>query len=360
VQTNDIKARFVLNRPTQNFCLEVDLDIPGQGVTAIFGRSGSGKTSLLRCIAGLEKADMGELKVASNYWQQGPLFLPTHKRELGFVFQDAGLLEHLSVLGNLEYVKKRCKQKTDPKFYQQVLEILKVTALLTRYPQQLSGGEKQRVAIARALLSQPQLLLMDEPLASLDEEHKQQILPYLEQLHQVFNLPVLYVTHSVSEVSRLAEHVLVLEQGKLVAQGKPSQIFSQIHSYEDSAEVITMLDARVTDKTLDWQLVTLTTNVGELELPDPGIELGYTTRLRIRAKDVSLSRSEDKLSSILNRLPVTVVAITASKEPAMQIVELGSAKGRLLALVSKKSVSLLQLQPGEQLWAQVKSASILL
>jgi len=209
-------AQFHMEWP--GFTLDLDLNMPARGVTAIFGHSGSGKTTLLRCIAGLERAPQGFLRFKGEAWQDERTFLPVHKRPLGYVFQEASLFPHLSVLGNLRYGLSRSKAASSGRL-DQAVELLGIGHLLERKPDRLSGGERQRVGIARALAVSPRLLLMDEPLAALDMKRKHEILPYLERLHRTMDLPILYVTHSPDEVVRLADHLVVMEDGRVLAHG---------------------------------------------------------------------------------------------------------------------------------------------
>ncbi len=220
-----IEARFHLDWP--GFCLDVDPDLPGRGITALFGHSGSGKTMLLRCIAGLERVRNGRLVVADEVWQDTGRWLPTHKRPIGYVFQEASLFPHLTALGNLRYGLRRM---VDARWVNldQVIELLGIGHLLDRKPDRLSGGERQRVAIARALAVSPRLSLMDEPLAALDMKRKQEILPYLERLHDELNIPVLYVSHSPDEVARLADHLVVMEGGKAKAGGPLAEMLTRL------------------------------------------------------------------------------------------------------------------------------------
>ena len=215
---NVIRARFQLVYP--DFDLDVDLQLPASGVSALFGPSGSGKTTLLRCIAGLEKPVDGLLRVNNEAWQEGDFFMPTHRRSLGYVFQEASLLPHLSVRRNLEFGLKRIPATGRKVHLEQVVDLLGLSRLVDRAnPSALSGGEQQRVAIGRALLTSPRL--MDEPLSSLDAASKQDILPYLERLHGALDIPVLYVSHSLDEVTRLADHIVLMEAGRAVASDSP-------------------------------------------------------------------------------------------------------------------------------------------
>ena len=209
-----IQARFRLERA--GFTLDVDLDLPARGVTALFGHSGSGKTTLLRCIAGLERAPGGRLVVNGDVWQDGHQLRPTHQRPLGYVFQEASLFDHLSVMNNLRYGLRRVGGAS-ARGLDQAVELLGIAHLLDRKPARLSGGERSRVGIARALAVGPKLLLMDEPLAALDLARKQEILPYLERLHRELDIPVVYVSHAPDEVARLADHIVAMDAGRALA-----------------------------------------------------------------------------------------------------------------------------------------------
>lgn len=216
--------KLTLARPAFN--LQVDLTIAAQGITAIYGASGSGKTSLLRCIAGLEKPKQSLIQIANEIWQDDArgVFIPTWKRSIGFVFQEASLFEHLNVMANLEFGLRRVQSDHAPVALQKAIQVLELTSLLKRMPHSLSGGERQRVAIARALATAPKLLLLDEPLASLDMARRHEILTWLETLRDELHIPMLYVTHALEEVTRLADQVIVLEQGKVVANGAPLEV----------------------------------------------------------------------------------------------------------------------------------------
>ncbi|MCS5590626.1 MAG: molybdenum ABC transporter ATP-binding protein, partial [Candidatus Thioglobus sp.] len=207
-----------LNIRLGHFILDTDFSIPDKGITVVFGPSGSGKTSLLRAIAGLERGDGGFLKIGNSIWQDGENFVPPHKRSVGYVFQDASLFDHLNVQGNLDYGINR-SSSTEKDFIESIINLLDIKPLLDRATVQLSGGEKQRVAIARALAVKPHILLMDEPLSALDLKRKQEILPYLDSLHDELDIPLIYVTHSPDEASRLADHLVLLEEGCVVGSG---------------------------------------------------------------------------------------------------------------------------------------------
>ncbi len=333
--------------------------MPGQGITAIFGESGSGKTSLLRCIAGLEKNASGRLNVNGECWQETSIFVPTHKRSIGYVFQEASLFDHLTAMGNLHYAIKRNHQAVNLKLLNQVISVMGINNILTQFPQQLSGGEKQRVAIARALLSQPKLLLMDEPLASLDTARKLEILPYLERLRSLFNIPILYVSHAVDEIVRLADHIVIMRQGKVITQGGITELFSRTDlPLGVSNEVGAILECNVVEKDKQWHLMRVTFDGGELWLPNVENVQDNTQRIRILASDVSLTLSPHTDSSILNVLSGRIEEITNDEDPAMSLVRLKVGGNYLLARLTLKSLQKLDLAMGKSIWIQIKSAAI--
>ena len=282
-----IDARFQLDWP--GFSLDVDLNLPGRGVTALFGHSGSGKTTLLRCIAGLERAPQGWLAVDGEVWQDAGRWVPTHQRPIGYVFQEASLFAHLTVIGNLRYGMKR-NGEAQRVSLDHAIELLGIGHLLDRKPDRLSGGERQRVGIARALAISPRLLLMDEPLAALDLKRKQEILPYLERLHDELEIPLIYVSHAPDEVARLADHLVVLEQGRALASGPLGETLARldlpIRLGEDAGAI---LDATVGAVDHDWHLARVDFAGGSLWARDHGLPVGHRVRMRILARDVSLA-----------------------------------------------------------------------
>ena len=351
-----IQARLALSAgPDRPPRLDVDLRIEQHGITAVFGPSGAGKTTLLRCIAGLERAN-GELFVQGECWQRPGFFLPAHRRAVGYVFQEASLFSHLSARGNLAYAARRSgASKQD---WSQVIELMGLESLLERRPHQLSGGERQRVAIARALLIRPRLLLMDEPLAGLDAAHKRDILPFLEELHVTLELPMIYVSHSLDEVARLSDQIVVMDQGRIRAQGSTTDIMPglQAPAGEDASVVI---QAHVEARDPQWHLARLRFAGGTLWVPDQGEAMGQAVRLRVLARDVSLSRDSQSTSSILNRLPVTLRQIDEQPDGAQAMLRLDCGTTPLLARVTRRSVAELGLQPGDTLFAQLKSVALL-
>ena len=351
-----IHARFRMNFPS--FTLDVDLRLPVRGVTALFGHSGSGKTTLLRCIAGLERAT-GRLSVNGEIWQDDGVFIPTHKRPLGYVFQEANLFPHLSVLGNLKYGMKRTAGNRMQISLDQSIELLGIGHLLERKPDRLSGGERQRVAIARALAVNPRVLLMDEPLAALDLARKREILPFLERLHDELEIPILYVTHAFDEVARLADHLVVLIDGKAVASGSLTETLTRLDlpvRLSEEAEVV--LEARIADRDRRWSLARAEFPGGSLWLRDMGFELGHSVRLRVLARDVSLALEPQHQSSILNLLPAVVNELGDGEHPAIKLARVQVGESSLLCRLTARSVHALDLEAGKPVWAQIKSAAI--
>jgi len=365
---NRIHARFKLDYP--GFSLDVDLDLPGSGVTALFGHSGSGKTTLLRCVAGLQRAAGGELRVNGEVWQDANLFLPTHRRPIGYVFQEASLFPHLDIRRNLEYGLKRVPEARRRVGLRHAIDLLGIGHLLERKPDRLSGGERQRVGIARALAVSPEILLMDEPLAALDLARKQEILPYLERLHDDLEIPVLYVSHAPDEVARLADHLVVLEEGRVVASGGLGETLARldlpIRLGEDAGVV---LDGEVVEIDSNWHLARVRVGqgppdnhqVGQVHLwvRDSGHPVGHRARVRILARDVSLALDRHDDSSILNTLSATVLEMAADSHPALTLVRLDVAGAPLLARLTRRSVSGLDLHPGKLVWAQIKAVALI-
>lgn len=353
-----IKARFSLD--FAEFSLAVDLELPDRGVTALFGHSGSGKTTLLRCIAGLERAPGGYLSIADEVWQDEAVFVPTHKRPLGYVFQEASLFSHLSVKRNLEFGLKRVPSSNRKVSLDQAIELLGIGHLLDRKPDRLSGGERQRVAIARALALSPRILLMDEPLAALDLARKQEILPYLERLHDELEIPILYVSHSPDEVARLADHIVAMDSGRAVAQGPLVETLARldlpIRLGEDAGVVI---DAVVGARDEAWHLLRADFAGGELWVRDTGQPIGRHVRVRILARDVSLSLEHQHDTSILNLLPGTVTGVVDDSHPALSLVRVEVGGTPIVSRVTRRSAAGLGLVTGMPLWVQVKAVALI-
>ena len=357
VVPSGIRARFKLDY--RGFSLDVDLSLPGRGVTVLFGHSGSGKTTLLRAIAGLEQVAGGFLEVNGVVWQDATTFLPTHRRPLGYVFQEASLFHHLSIRRNLEYGMRRVPHAARKVSLDQAVELLGIAPLLDRMPDKLSGGEKQRVAIARALATSPRILLMDEPLAALDLKRKQEILPYLERLHDELDIPVLYVSHAPDEVARLADHLVVLEQGRALASGPLGEILARldlpIRLGEDAGVV---LEGEIAELDAEWHLARVVFAGGSLWVRDSGVPVGQHVRVRILARDVSIALDAHTDSSILNILPATVEQLADDTHPALALVRLNAGGVPLVARITRRSAVRLQLRPGQTVWAQIKAVAL--
>ena len=356
---SDINAVF--KRVLGDFTLDVDLLLPGRGVTAIFGPSGSGKTTLLRSIAGLERAPGGYLAVNGDVWQNEAdgVFKPVHQRSLGYVFQAPNLFNHLSVQGNLDYGLRRIPEHDRKVSLAQAIDLLGIDKLLHRQPATLSGGERQRVAIARALATSPQLLLMDEPLAALDVQRKAEVLPYLERLHTELDIPVLYVSHAPDEVARLADHLVLLDFGKVRASGPTRELMTRLDlplAHGDAAAAI--IDAVVTQLEPDYHLAHAQFAGGQVSVLNPSLKAGQRVRLRVQARDVSLTLVKQLDTSVLNIFAAKVTAISAdSLGQVMVALDVGGST--VLARITRKSLDALNLQPGSQVFAQVKGVAVL-
>lgn len=355
-----VAARFRLG--LGGFALDVDLALPGRGVTAVCGPSGAGKTTLLRCAAGLERAPEGRFEVNGTVWQDeaNGRFLPPHRRALGYVFQEAALFSHLSVAGNLDYGLRRTPPARRRVERERAVEMLGLGSLLDRRPERLSGGERQRVAVARALLRSPDLLLMDEPLASLDLASRGEILPYLERLHRELAVPVLYVSHTPAEVARLADHLVLLAGGRVRAAGPYVETVARLDllDFTPGEEVGVVAEAVVAGHDAEFDLTYLDFSGGRLSLPRQVAVPGERLRVRVLARDVSLALVHPGETSILNVFPARIVEL-APDRPGEVMVRLDVGGTALLARVTRKSEALLGLRSGLDLFAAVKSAALL-
>jgi len=352
-----IEIRFRIDR--SDFVLDVDVDIPATGITAVFGPSGCGKTTLLRAIAGLERCSDGFLRVGEMLWQEGRHFIPSHKRPLGYVFQEASLFAHLNVRKNLEYGVKRVPVSQRRVSMERAIELLGIGPLLEHRADQLSGGERQRVAIARALAVSPGILLMDEPLAALDQTRKQEILPYLESLHDELDIPVIYVSHSPDEVARLADHLVLLEAGRIRASGPIGEMLTRLDlplAHGDDAEAL--IEAVVAGHDDEYDLTLLDFPGGRFTVTHHDLPVGHAVRVRVTARDVSLTLEHQSNTSILNIFPATIEEISPAGN-AQMMVKLICGDVPMLARVTRKSASILDLKPGKLVYAQAKSVALL-
>jgi molybdate transport system ATP-binding protein len=352
-----IGLQYQLRRAS--FLLDVNVELPMRGITGLFGVSGAGKTTLLRCIAGLEQATTGKLTVDGDTWEDSSTGTTraTQQRSLGYVFQEPRLFDHLSVRANIEYGHKR-REQTGAVTFEHVIELLGLAHLLSRHPVDLSGGEAQRVAIARALLCSPKFVLMDEPLASLDQRRRDEILPFLDRLHAESEIPIIYVSHNIEEVCRLCDHLVVVDGGHVVASGELQDVLVRLDiPVLDGDHAGSVIEGTSGSYDEPDDLTRLEFSGGELWVPGKAGPDGSPLRLRIRASDVSLCRDRPAHSTILNILPVRVEAIHVEDGPST-LVRLVLGDDRILARITRRSIRELGLQPGEQLFAQIKSVAV--
>ncbi len=378
-----IKAHYVLH--LDGFTLDAGFTAPARGITAIFGPSGSGKTTLLRCIAGLEKPEKGYLKIGNDTWHDRQ-FVPVHRRSLGYVFQEPSLFSFMSVRENLMYGYRRVPFEKRTIHPEQVIELLGLGKLIDRNDtHRLSGGEKQRVAIGRALLTSPELLLMDEPLSALDANSKRDIYPYLETLHERMKIPVLYVSHSTQEIARLADYLVLLEQGKVKKEGKLNDVMaggdfilspagSQWYDETDQDPTIArvtpmvVLKAEILKHHEQYAMTLLDfsqTGKGDVWTRKIDHPPGSQVRLQIKASDVSLALERNKNMSITNILPGKIENIRKDQNGSVLVVlsirPQGDESQKTIPLFSKitdMSLDRLKLRKGMQVYAQVKSMSL--
>ncbi len=361
-----IEARLRLQR--RDFRLDVALALPARGVTALFGPSGCGKTTVLRALAGLERAE-GRVALGDEVWQDDATgrFVPTHSRPLGYVVQEAALFPHLDVRGNLHYGRRRSGAGAERIALDAAVELLGIGPLQSRRTSTLSGGERQRVAMARALATGPRLLLMDEPLAALDAARKAEILPYLERLHRELALPVVYVTHAMDEVARLADHLVLMRDGSVEAAGPLTELLARTDlplSRHDDAGVV--IEAQVVEHDAPHGL----TRIGAIGRGGAMLWVGAAdarpgerVRARVLARDVSVTRQPPGETSILNVLPAVLEGIHRERSAALLRLRVDAAAPDggwlLLARITSKSVDALRLQPGDALHAQIKGIALM-
>ncbi len=352
-----IAVNFRLRRA--GFTLELELALPLKGISVLFGPSGSGKTTLLRCIAGLEPAATGSCHFGDEPWQTEQHFLPPHRRPVGYVFQEANLFNHLDVGGNIDFGARRTTRAAWAD-RAAIVDLLDIGPLLDRAVGTLSGGERQRVAIARALLVSPRLLLMDEPLASLDLERKREILPYIERLRGALDIPVLYVTHARDEVARLADHLVLMHAGRSVAAGPLAELGARLDlPLARGEDACVFIDAVVAAHDAHYGLTRFDFAGGTLHAGLRSLALGTRTRIEVRARDVSIATSDFAGSSIGNRLPARIDAFAEAEHPAHLLVRLDAGGTPLLARITRRSRDQLGLHTGQSVWAQVKTVALI-
>lgn len=341
-----------------NLKLEVDVSLPGKGISAVFGLSGAGKTSLINVISGLTKPDKGKIILNGRTLvdSERGLFIAPQKRHIGYVFQDARLFPHYSVKGNLQYGMPSAML---PQF-DAIVELLGISHLLKRYPFTLSGGEKQRVAIGRALLTQPELLLMDEPLAALDLPRKQELMPYLEKLSQQVNIPIIYVTHSIEEIIRLASQLLLLERGKVIACGELESVWASeaLRPWLQHRDPSSIMNVTLVGQHADYPMSALALGQCHLWVNRIDRKIGQMLRIQIHAGDVSLVLEPPANSSIRNILPAQVDDIFPREDAGQLDVKLIVGGQILWARITTWAGDDLKLRPGQHLYAQIKSVSL--
>ena len=340
--------------------LKVELNLPQNEIIAIYGPSGSGKSTLLKCIAGLEKA-AGYCYIQQQCWQndETAFFLPSHQRSIGYVFQKARLFDHLNVKDNLTFGYRRIPQKQRKIHPDDIIDLFGIQSLLKRKPNQLSGGEQQRVAIGRALLTSPELLLMDEPMNGLDRSRKQKILSYIQKLHQTWNIPIIYVSHSMEEVAHIADYLVLIEKGQVISQGavinELARLDLPLSRQPDTGAIV---EATLATHDTPYQLSYLDFPGGRITVPQQDLRLNQQYRIMIHARDVSITLNKPSQTSILNIFEVTVIEIV-DEGNAKCMVKLDARGTVLLARITHKSKQRLQLETGLSVFAQVKSVALI-
>ncbi|MFC5079810.1 Sulfate/thiosulfate import ATP-binding protein CysA [Vibrio thalassae] len=337
--------------------------IPSRGITAIFGRSGAGKTTLINLVSGLVTPDSGRIEVTQRvlFDSASKLNLPIEKRKVGYVFQDARLFPHMTVRRNLCYGVTH----PDTDYFDEIVELLAIGDLLTRYPSRLSGGEKQRVAIGRALLSKPQILLMDEPLASLDISRKRELMPFLEKLSHSIDIPILYVTHSLSEILRLAQHLVVVEDGTIVESDIIENVWSSsiMRSWQSFSDRSSLFKGEILEQNNYYGLTKVALSEHHyLWVQHTQGVIGEHVRLRVRANDVSIALERPSKTSIRNILSCTVQAINLGgkgiNRQSVEVILMLTSQQKLLATVTQWAIDDLALEVGQKVYAQIKGVSV--
>ena len=358
----NVRYRGVLG----GFELDVAFDVPMRGITALFGPSGCGKTTILRCVAGLNRLP-GRLSVGDEVWQDDETgkFPAPHERRVGYVFQEASLFAHMSVRGNLLYGHRRALKKgaAENTRFDEVIELLGIGHLVDRATGKLSGGERQRIALGRALLAQPRIFLMDEPLSALDQMTKEEILPYFEALRTSSSLPALYVSHDISEIERLADNLVLLDSGRVLAARPLNEVLANSRlPIARSPQASTVLEARVGRYAAEEGLTELAIGGERLLVPRRVGKEGGTDRVRIAAIDVSLAVERPSLTTILNVVPVQVKDVHPLDEAQVNVlVGIGHRDDGplLLARITRRALRVLGFVPGQNAYAQIKAVSLI-
>ena len=353
-----LQMRYALAR--QRFALDIDLALPMRGIIGMFGVSGAGKTTLLRCIAGLERPQAAFLAVDDDVWDdaRNGYVRPVRDREVGYVFQEPRLFAHLDVRGNLEYGRKRAGTHGHAPSLDSVVDLLGLGDLLQQSPAELSGGEAQRVAIGRALLRAPRLILMDEPLASLDAGRKAEILPFLDRLHAESSTPIIYVSHNIDEVCRLCDYLVVIDDGQVSASGELREMLVRMDVPQLSGdEAGSVIVGEVASYDAEYDLTGIAFSGGQLRVPGHHGDPGKPLRLRVRANDISLCREPPGQTTILNVLDATIDEVQEVRG-ASRLLRLKVGDEFLLARVTRRSCAELGLQPEDAVTAQIKAVAV--
>jgi molybdate transport system ATP-binding protein len=347
-----------------DFRLEARFVAPATGVTALFGRSGAGKTTLVNLLAGLERPDRGRIAVAGEvlFSAEDGIDVPTERRRLGYVFQEGRLFPHYSVRGNLTYGRRRRARRAAVSV-DAVVALLGLEALLDRRPGDISGGEKQRVAIGRALLAEPRLLLMDEPLAALDAPRKAEIMPFIERLRDELRIPIIYVSHAMEEIVRLADTLVLLSEGRVAAVGPVEELTSRLdlRPLTGRHEAGAVIRAAVAGHDVTYGLSELAFPGGRLRVSHVALPLGTPVRARIRARDVALATTRPAGISFRNIFPARVIEVAADRAPIVDIrldIGTGGHPVALWARVTARAVQELALTPGREVFALVKTVAL--
>ena len=357
--TDAIHCQFQIIRG--DFRRDFDLNLPIDGVTVIFGPSGSGKTSLLRAIAGLDRYNSAFLKIGERVLQDRNVFVPVHQRGIGYVFQEAALFTHLTVSANLEYAAQfaNAENQAASNGVQDLSTMFGIEHLLNRRVQALSGGERQRVALARCLAASPKVLLLDEPLASLDENARQEIMPYIDLLANSVKIPILYVSHSKSEVARLANYVVLLDKQAKIVTGETNQVLTRLDlplaQHDDASAII---ETKLVSHDEQYGLSYLCFGSGQIAVLKKELRIGQLVRVRVLASDVSIAINTSTDSSILNIFSVTVVEIK-SQNAAQSLLQLSTGTQIILSRITNKSLQALRVKVGDRVFAQIKSVAVL-
>ncbi len=344
------------------FNLHAAFTAPARGATVVFGPSGAGKSCLLAAIAGLQRPDRGRIAVGDDILFDAArgIDVAAEDRRIGFVFQEARLFPHMSVRGNLEYGQRRRRDAAAAAGFDDIVALLGIGALLERRPATLSGGEKQRVAIGRALLSNPRLLLLDEPLAALDDPRKAEILPFLERLRDELGVPMLYITHAMEEVTRIADHLVLLDQGGVTAAGAPTELLTRLDLplLVDRGDVGSVLLGAIAAHDAERGVTRVAVGGADFLLSHVELPLGHAVRLRVLARDVAIATQRPEGLSVQNVLPgtLTAMAVRPNQRRLLRIA-VGGDGAALLALLTEDSARRLHLEPGQEVYALVKSVA---